>query len=132
MGVKVRGFIAWAICRFYHLAWMAGIRRKVRLVNDWTVDFWFRRDTAELGHSAIRRRSTMSRSPRRCGPHRRSPNRLATGQKAVFAGLIAVAFPPTAPVANQPREYFGHRADDPHAAGEHPYAHAAIRVLIRR
>jgi hypothetical protein len=28
---------------------MPGIRQKVRLVNDWTVDFWFRRDTAELG-----------------------------------------------------------------------------------
>ena len=49
MGVRVRGFPAWAICRFYHLAWVPGFRRKVRLIADWTVDFWFRRDTAELG-----------------------------------------------------------------------------------
>jgi NADH dehydrogenase len=49
MGFPVSGFPAWAICRFYHLAWMPGMRRKVRLVADWTVDFWFRRDTAELG-----------------------------------------------------------------------------------
>lgn len=49
MGLRVRGFPAWAICRFYHLTWMPGFRRKVRLVGDWTVDFWFRRDTAELG-----------------------------------------------------------------------------------
>jgi NADH dehydrogenase len=49
MGARVRGFPAWAICRFYHLAWMPGLRRKVRLITDWTVDFWFARDTAELG-----------------------------------------------------------------------------------
>jgi NADH dehydrogenase len=49
MGARVKGFPAWALCRFYHLAWMPGIRRKVRLIADWTVDFWFRRDTAELG-----------------------------------------------------------------------------------
>jgi NADH dehydrogenase len=49
MGLPVAGFPAWAICRFYHLAWMPGARRKVRLVGDWTVDFWFRRDIAELG-----------------------------------------------------------------------------------
>jgi NADH dehydrogenase len=49
MGIPVAGFPAWAVCRFYHLAWMPGIRRKVRLITDWTVDFWFARDTAELG-----------------------------------------------------------------------------------
>ncbi len=49
MGARVRGFPAWAIARFYHLAWMPGFRRKVRLIADWTVDFWFSRDTAELG-----------------------------------------------------------------------------------
>lgn len=49
MGVRVKGFPAWAICRFYHLAWMPGLRRKIRLTADWTVDFWFPRDTAELG-----------------------------------------------------------------------------------
>jgi NADH dehydrogenase len=49
MGMRVKGFIAWAICRFYHLAWMPGLRRKVRLIGDWSVDFWFLRDTAEMG-----------------------------------------------------------------------------------
>jgi NADH dehydrogenase len=49
MGVPVAGFPAWAICRFYHLAWVPGVRRKVRLIGDWTVDFWFSRDIAELG-----------------------------------------------------------------------------------
>ena len=49
MGARVRGFPAWAVCRFYHLAWMPGFRRKIRLIADWTIDFWFHRDTAELG-----------------------------------------------------------------------------------
>ncbi len=49
MGGRVRGFPAWSIARLYHLAWMPGILRKVRLITDWTIDFWFDRDTAELG-----------------------------------------------------------------------------------
>ncbi|MBV9464629.1 MAG: NAD(P)/FAD-dependent oxidoreductase [Solirubrobacterales bacterium] len=49
LGGRLKGFPAWALCRFYHLAWVPGIRRKIRLIADWTVDFWFRRDTAELG-----------------------------------------------------------------------------------
>ena len=53
MGVRVRGFPAWAVCRFYHLAWMPGMQRKIRLIADWTVDFWFRRDTAGLGQLVV-------------------------------------------------------------------------------
>lgn len=49
MGIRVRGFPAWAICRFYHLAWIPGFLRKLRLIVDWTVDFWFKPDTAEFG-----------------------------------------------------------------------------------
>jgi NADH dehydrogenase len=49
MGVHVRGFPAWAVARVYHLSRIPGLRRKIRLVADWTVDFWFRRDTSELG-----------------------------------------------------------------------------------
>lgn len=49
MGARVRGFPAWALARFYHLAWIPGFRPKIRLIADWTVDFWFRRDTTELG-----------------------------------------------------------------------------------
>ena len=48
-GIRVKGFPAWVVGRFYHLAWMPGVRRKARLIADWTVDFWFHRDTAELG-----------------------------------------------------------------------------------
>jgi NADH dehydrogenase len=49
MGVPVSGFLAWSICRFYHLAWMPGLDRKSRLIADWTVEFLFPRDVADMG-----------------------------------------------------------------------------------
>ena len=49
MGVRLKGFPAWAICRFYHLAWMPGLDRKSRLIADWSVEILFPRDLAELG-----------------------------------------------------------------------------------
>ncbi|HET9168027.1 MAG TPA: NAD(P)/FAD-dependent oxidoreductase [Actinospica sp.] len=49
MGLRVRGFAAWAICRFYHLAWMPGLDRKSRLIADWSTEIIFPRDIAEMG-----------------------------------------------------------------------------------
>jgi len=49
MGVRVKGFPAWAICRFYHLAWLPGLDRKSRLIADWSVEILFPRDLAEMG-----------------------------------------------------------------------------------
>jgi NADH:ubiquinone reductase (H+-translocating) len=49
MGLRLRGFPAWAICRFYHLAWLPGADRKSRLIADWSVEFVFPRDLAEMG-----------------------------------------------------------------------------------
>ena len=49
MGLRLSGFIAWAICRFYHLAWMPGLDRKSRLIADWSTEFIFPRDIAEMG-----------------------------------------------------------------------------------
>ncbi len=49
MGVRVKGFPAWAICRLYHLAWMPGLDRKSRLIADWSVEMLFPRDLADLG-----------------------------------------------------------------------------------
>jgi NADH:ubiquinone reductase (H+-translocating) len=49
MGLRVKGFPAWAICRFYHLAWLPGLDRKSRLLADWSVELLFPRDLAEMG-----------------------------------------------------------------------------------
>ena len=48
MGIRVRGFPAWAICRFYHLAWIPGLDRKSRLIADWSTEIIFPRDIAEM------------------------------------------------------------------------------------
>ncbi len=66
MGARVKGFPAWALCRFYHLAWVPGLQHKIRLITDWTVDFWFRRDTSELGqlgHPPVLAEHVESASP---------------------------------------------------------------------
>jgi len=48
MGLRVKGFVAWAIARAYHLAWMPGLDRKSRLIADWSVEILFPRDNAEI------------------------------------------------------------------------------------
>jgi NADH dehydrogenase len=49
MGVKLRGFPAWFLHRTYHLAQMPTTGRKVRIMLDWTVALFFRRDVVQLG-----------------------------------------------------------------------------------
>jgi NADH:ubiquinone reductase (H+-translocating) len=48
-GVPVRGFVGWFITRTYHLYQLPLFSRKLRVVLDWTVALFFRRDIAELG-----------------------------------------------------------------------------------
>jgi NADH dehydrogenase len=53
-GLRFRGFIGWFITRTYHLYQLPLLRRKLRVVVDWTVSLFFRRDIAELsmlGHA---------------------------------------------------------------------------------
>lgn len=49
MGIRWRGFPAWFLARTYHVLLMPGIRRRLRILSDWTVDLFFRRDSSELG-----------------------------------------------------------------------------------
>jgi NADH dehydrogenase len=49
LGIKWRGFPAWFLARTYHLAMMPGVKRRIRLVTDWTVGLVFGRDASELG-----------------------------------------------------------------------------------
>jgi NADH dehydrogenase len=48
-GVRLRGFLGWFVCRSYHLYQLPLLTRKLRVVTDWTVALFFRRDIAELG-----------------------------------------------------------------------------------
>jgi NADH dehydrogenase len=49
LGLRLRGFVGWWVTRSYHLYQLPLVQRKVRVVVDWTVALFFRRDIAELG-----------------------------------------------------------------------------------
>jgi len=49
LGLRLRGFLGWFVCRTYHLYQLPLLTRKLRVVSDWTVALFFRRDIAELG-----------------------------------------------------------------------------------
>ena len=46
---KVRGFPAWFMHRSYHLLRVPTFNRKVRVILDWTLAFFFRREIVSLG-----------------------------------------------------------------------------------
>jgi NADH dehydrogenase len=48
-GVKLKGFPAWFMHRTYHLSRMPTFNRKVRIVLDWTLALFFRREAVSLG-----------------------------------------------------------------------------------
>ena len=55
LGLRFRGFAGWFITRTYHLYQLPLLTRKLRVVTDWTVSLFFRRDIAELsmlGHAS--------------------------------------------------------------------------------
>jgi NADH dehydrogenase len=49
LGLRFRGFLGWFVTRTYHLYQLPLASRKLRVVADWTVALFFRRDIAELG-----------------------------------------------------------------------------------
>jgi NADH dehydrogenase len=49
LGLRFRGFPGWWVTRTYHLYQLPLAQRKLRVVVDWTVSLFFRRDIAELG-----------------------------------------------------------------------------------
>jgi NADH dehydrogenase len=49
LGLRLRGFVGWWVTRSYHLYQLPLAQRKLRVVVDWTVALFFRRDIAELG-----------------------------------------------------------------------------------
>ena len=48
-GIKLRGFPAWFMHRTYHLSRVPTLNRKVRVVMDWTLALFFKRETVSLG-----------------------------------------------------------------------------------
>ncbi|WP_230985487.1 NAD(P)/FAD-dependent oxidoreductase [Microbispora oryzae] len=48
-GVKLRGIPAWFMHRTYHLSRVPTVNRKVRVMADWTLSLFFKRETISLG-----------------------------------------------------------------------------------
>jgi NADH dehydrogenase len=48
LGLKVHGFAAWWIWRTYYLANLPTVEKKVRVMVDWTIDLFFKRDVTKL------------------------------------------------------------------------------------
>jgi NADH:ubiquinone reductase (H+-translocating) len=49
LGIRFHGFLGWWVTRTYHLYQLPLVSRKLRVVTDWTVALFFRRDIAQLG-----------------------------------------------------------------------------------
>jgi NADH dehydrogenase len=54
---KVKGFPAWFLHRTYHVMRVPTFNRKVRILIDWTVALFFRRDVVQLGSLAQPRKA---------------------------------------------------------------------------
>jgi NADH:ubiquinone reductase (H+-translocating) len=48
-GIKLRGFPAWFMHRTYHVSRVPTVNRKARVILDWTLALFFRRDIVSLG-----------------------------------------------------------------------------------
>jgi NADH dehydrogenase len=62
-GIKLRGFPAWFMHRTYHMSRVPTLNRKIRVVLDWTLALFFRRDIVSLG-SLQRPREEFSEATR--------------------------------------------------------------------
>jgi NADH dehydrogenase len=49
LGLRLHGFLGWFVTRSYHLYQLPLVSRRFRVVVDWTVALFFRRDIVELG-----------------------------------------------------------------------------------
>jgi NADH:ubiquinone reductase (H+-translocating) len=47
-GYKVQGFTAWVFWRFYYLSTLPTVQKKLRVMTDWFIDLFFKRDVTRL------------------------------------------------------------------------------------
>jgi NADH dehydrogenase len=48
-GIKLKGWVAWFMHRTYHLSRVPTFNRKVRVVSEWTLSLFFKREVVPLG-----------------------------------------------------------------------------------
>ncbi len=59
-GMRVRGWLAWFLHRTYHVKAVPTLNRKVRVIADWTLALFFRREVVALGQIQQPRREWES------------------------------------------------------------------------
>jgi NADH dehydrogenase len=77
-GVRMRGFPAWFMHRTYHMSRMPTLNRKIRIVLDWSLALFFRRELVALGRLQNPRaefQSAAAASPTAPRPPEPSPSR---------------------------------------------------------
>ena len=47
-GYKVHGFVAWWIWRSYYLSNLPTVQKKLRVMVDWSIDLFFKRDITRI------------------------------------------------------------------------------------
>ena len=60
LGIQVQGFLAWWIWRNYYLANLPTIQKKIRVLADWILDIFFKRDVTMLKTLAEQKSVTSS------------------------------------------------------------------------
>jgi NADH dehydrogenase len=68
LGTKIRGFPAWFLHRTYHALLVPTINRRIRIISDWTLALFFRRDVVQLG-SLQHPRAAFERATGGAAPH---------------------------------------------------------------
>jgi NADH dehydrogenase len=48
LGLKVHGFVAWWLWRSYYLSNLPTIQKKLRVMVDWSIDLFFKRDVTRI------------------------------------------------------------------------------------
>jgi len=48
LGIKVHGFVAWGIWRSYYLSNLPTAQKKLRVMVDWSIDLFFKRDITRI------------------------------------------------------------------------------------
>ena len=62
LGLEVQGFIAWWIWRTYYLANLPTLQKKIRVMADWTLDIFFKRDVTMLKSFVEERKEEQRRN----------------------------------------------------------------------
>ena len=108
MGLKVSGFIAWWLYRTYYLYQLPRLERKVRVVTDWTLELFFRRDIVQID---IARSTGITRAHFESGETIFHEGDLARNFYTILEGQVQVvrqeAGQETHVATLGPGEYFG-------------------------